>query len=201
VKTLLCSLLSLFLISAQAHAENRFGVVAGVNLAKLSGDRLDGQSFGDKTGFVEGLMYQHGLNDELYLETQVRFLEKGGILGGAKTSLGYLNVPLYAKYKFTTGSGFRPFVFIGPAVGVKVSAKVGSVQRQNARNRFGAFDLSADAGLGVDYAVSETINLSLNGAYNFGLLDVASDAQSAAIGGTAIRTQGINIYASASWKL
>ena len=201
MKTLLCSFLSLFLLTAQAQAENRLGIVAGVNLAKFSGDGVEAQSFGDKTGFIEGLMYQHGLSDALYLETQVRFLEKGGMLGGAKTSLGYVNVPLYAKYKFNTGSSFRPYVFAGPAVGVKVSAKVGTVEKQNARNRFGAIDLSGDAGVGVDFAVSESINLSLNGAYNYGFLDVASDAQRAALGGNALNTQGINVYASASWKL
>lgn len=201
MKTLLC-LFSFILLSAQAHAENRFGVVAGVNLAKLSGNGAVSQSFGDKTGFIEGLTYQHGLGAGLYLETFLRYIQKGGMLDATtKTTLGYLNIPVYAKYKMNDGAFFKPFVFGGPSFGIKTDAKIGNVKGARSREQFKAFDFSVDAGLGFDLAMSESIELSLSGAYNLGLINAATGTREAALAGRAIKNQGINIFASATWKL
>lgn len=203
MKTLLSTFLGLVLLASQAQAESRFGVVAGVNLAKLASDSafVPSQGHDAKTGFIEGLAYQTNLNDTLFIETQLRYLEKGGTLGQAKATLGYLNLPIYVKYKHSLGGSLTPFVFAGPAGAVKVGAKVGTVEKQEARNRFNAFDLSVDAGLGAEWAASETINISLSGAYSYGLVNVASDRLDASLGGASLKTRGINIAASVLWKI
>jgi len=195
--------MSLFLFTAQAHAESRFGVVTGVNLAKFTSDSagVPDQGHSAKTGFIEGLVYQRDVAPDLYLETQLRYLQKGGELGTAKTTLGYLNIPVYAKYKKQVSSLLVPFVFAGPAFNVKTDAKVGTIEKQAARNRFSAFDLSVDAGLGVEFVASEGINISVSGAYSYGLTNVASDALQATLGGASLKNRGINLAASVLWKL
>jgi len=200
MKTLFLSVLSLLVVGTQAHAENRAGVLGGVNLAKFSGDN---DSSDTHTGLLAGVFYQAEVAPAFYIEPQLRFNRRGGDVtgtlagqtGSAQTGLSYLDLPVYAKYKFNAGS-FAPFVFAGPNFGFKIGGTQKFVVNGNTISEADAdgvktFDLGLDFGLGGEVALTEGLNLSISGSYSLGLLDIV-DA------GT-LKNRGIQVYAGLSW--
>ncbi|RZA05247.1 MAG: PorT family protein [Proteobacteria bacterium] len=172
-----------FLFTSAAHAEDRFGVLAGIDINKLNGDVA---STGSTTGFVGGLFAQRQYDGGLFGEVQLRYIEKGGSYtnGAIQTSASasYIEIPVYAKYKFGTESGFIPYVFGGPSFAVNINSSAEALDTAtNQRTSFSdggfnTFDLGLDFGVGAEYAVKDGINVSLSAAYNLGLLDVIAGA-------------------------
>jgi hypothetical protein len=190
MKTLLCSVLSLFLLVSQAHAENRWGVLAGADFAHVRVSTPAGSVSGDThTGFMGGIFTQYGLSDGLYFEPQLRFNQRGG----GDNSLNYLQLPLYLKYKFVEAGAFVPVVFVGPNVGYRVGSSLDDAQDDLYKN----FDLSADLGVGGEFAVAEGMNLGVSVAYSLGLLNIVEGAPS----GSSVKNRGVEAYASLSWAL
>jgi hypothetical protein len=167
-----------FLFTSAAHAENRIGVLAGIDVNKLSGEVA---STGSSTGFMGGVFGQYDYNGSLFGEVQLRYITKGGETSSptteASTSADWLELPIYAKYKFVTQSGFMPYVFAGPALAVKLGSSAEGLDRNTGIRAegdgdFNGFDLGLDFGVGAEYPIYGNFNLSLNAAYNLGLLDV-----------------------------
>ena len=191
MKTLLCSVLSLFLLVSQAHAENRYGVLAGVNLAKLHASTPAGSDTSDtSTGFLGGVFAQYGISEGFYFEPQLRYNQRGG----GNVNLDYLQIPLYAKYKFMTGSAFMPVVFIGPNVGFKIGSGIEGVSGSEI-TKAKTIDLSAEAGLGGEFALTDTMNLGVSAAYSLGLTNIVDNAAA----DSSTKNRGIEIYAGLSW--
>jgi len=185
------------LFTTAAHAENRIGVLAGINSNKFN---LDIGSSDSKTGFVGGVFGQYDYNGNLFGEVQLRYNRKGGeitTLGSqASTGASWLEIPLYAKYKFGSERGFIPYVFAGPSIAFKVgsSSKVYTAATNTTvegDGNFNGVDLGLDLGLGAEYPIYGDFNLSLSAAYNIGLLDVDSGASSA-------NNRGLQVYAGVS---
>ncbi|RYZ95601.1 MAG: PorT family protein, partial [Proteobacteria bacterium] len=135
-------------------------------------------------------------------EPQLRFNQKGGSLGSGTNNdivLSYLDIPLYAKYKFVNSSGLVPFVFAGPSIGIKVGAKVAGVSGSAVSDLFKTIDFTADLGVGGEYAINESMNVSLSGAYSLGFVDVTDGALSTQLNGATLKNRGFNLYAGLSW--
>lgn len=189
------------LFTTAAHAENRIGVLAGIDVNKYSGEVA---SSGSKTGFLGGVFGQYDYNGNLFGEAQLRFVTKGGdgsvtingVTAESSSSASWIEIPLYAKYKFGTESGFIPYAFAGPSLAFKVgsnSKSYNSVTNTTTEGdgNFNSFDLGLDLGVGAEYPVYGNLNASLSAAYNLGLLDIDGSAASA-------QNRGFQFYAGIS---
>lgn len=196
LKNMLAAASMAFLFTSAAHAENRIGLLAGVDINKVS---FETGSSDTAAGFMGGLFGQYDYNGNLFGEVQVRYISKGGdySLPGVENSVtaNWLEIPVYAKYKFSSEKGFIPYVFAGPAIALKLSSSGESLNtvsgvRTETSGGFNSLDLGLDFGLGAEYPIYGDFNLSLSAAYNLGLLDVADV-------GTA-QNRGFQIYAGVS---
>jgi hypothetical protein len=191
----------MFVAPALAQAEDRFGVIGGMNLASLRGEGSDAEMHAFP---MVGVYADFGIDDTSYINPQIRYMQKGA---GARSDIGslpldislslkYIELPIYYKYKFPGGTTFRPNLFVGPAFGVRVGDTFTIKQRNtgqviNVRGAFGSslkkIDFAAEAGAGVEFTLGESTVGSFNAAYSHGLLNIARE-------GTAVKTQGIQIY-------
>ena len=129
--------LTITLFAGLAEA-NAIGVKGGLNLAKLvGGDAMD--EFDFKMGFCGGAFVTLNIVESLAIQPEVLFTMKGtkleeGLFGGVGdrlnkelvevvTELNYVEVPVLAKIIIAVDENFKPNVFAGPAVGIKLSAK------------------------------------------------------------------------------
>lgn len=136
MKTIFLSILMgtlLLLPNNPLTAQFNIGFKAGVNLAK---QKFDGQGFSispdNRLGFQVGAMAEVGLGQNLAIQPEVLFIQKGfkaefdDPFTGEKTksvlTLNHVEVPLLVKYKIpSTGIGF--FFTGGPALGYAASGK------------------------------------------------------------------------------
>lgn len=109
--------------------EVKFGAKVALNVASLSGDVEDASSL---IGFQVGIFAEFKLSDKFAFQPELMYSGQGvkestsEIIEGytatieAKSKLGYLNVPLMAKYYATPKFSLE----FGPQVGFLLSAKV-----------------------------------------------------------------------------
>jgi len=109
-------------------AQVSFGVKAGGNLTSLSGD-VEGMS--SLPGFHAGGFAEFKLSEKFALQPELLFSMEGGkssfkyqdgtisMSSEEKLKLGYINMPVMAKYYVTEGLSLE----LGPQVGYLISAK------------------------------------------------------------------------------
>lgn len=123
----------LLLSTEPLTAQLNLGFKAGVNLAK---QKFDGEGFtispDNRIGLQVGAMAEVGLGENLAVQPEVLFIQKGfkadfddpftGEKSEMSLMLNHVEVPLLVKYKFPTqGIGF--YLAGGPAVGYAASGK------------------------------------------------------------------------------
>ena len=153
---------------AVASAQVSFGIKGGANLANLSGEDVEDNKA--KIGFHVGGLVQipvatsFSVQPELYYSDQgAKFEEEGD---DYNLNLGYLNVPVLAKY--TSTSGF--YGQTGPQLGFLMSAKVkADGEKVDVKDSFKSTDFSWVFGLG--YQTSSNVGIDLR--YNLGLGNIA----------------------------
>ena len=174
--------------SAQAEVQ-RYGVLLGTNLSSLSVDP-DAET-GTDSNFLLGVFGEFALSERLFVESQLRYIEKGAEGNGLDPVLAqsgdvsytfrYFEIPLLVKYKFREGESFRPFVSAGPALafkigdGVTVSPRAGSTgvnTGSTASNSIRSVDFSLEFGGGAELYFSDSFALRAQAAYSLGLLDI-----------------------------
>lgn len=157
---------------AQANAEFRFGVKAGLNVNKLhlsdvssslKSDNQCGVTAGIMTeftvpiigiGFDLSLMYTH-MNNEV----------KEGVNEGS-VGKNFLEIPLNLKYKFTlpvVSSFLKPMVYTGPTMALKLDkATFENIQTKTVQ-------MGWNVGIGLELVK----HLQISGGYTFGINNVA----------------------------
>lgn len=113
--------------AAQAPAP-RVGLLAGVNFARFTGE--DAEETDGRTAFLGGAFAEFGLGRNFAIRPELLYAQKGatGDEDGVDLAfkLGYIQVPLLAQYTLgSPGAGARPHVYLGPAIGFKVSCSLG----------------------------------------------------------------------------
>lgn len=166
--------------------KNIFGVRAGLNVAKMSGDWIEPKS---AVGFHVGANYQRLLikNAPLYFETGIYFTMKGfkddSAVEGmdeytieAKTNPMYVQIPILFNYKFHLGNDFTLAPFVGGYYAVGVAGKYKETENgedAGEADLFGGeepFLKRSDAGVNVGLnATYKKFNLGLG--YEIGILD------------------------------
>ncbi len=122
----------LMLAPQVAGADVQFGLHAGVNSAKLTGDDVVdlNETLKSKVGFVGGVFVAFNLSSMFTIQAEVNYTMKGVSATyvvdttqfNEKLTSNYIEIPLLLKLKIPTPL-VSPFVFLGPAVGFKISEK------------------------------------------------------------------------------
>jgi hypothetical protein len=176
--------------TAQRAGDMTFGLMAGVNYAKVSQDPESGDvTFHWKPGFVGGAFLGIQVNDWFSIEPQALFSQKGTKVEGtgANSSLegsvriNYIEVPVLAKFWIPmSGSQIKPFVFIGPDIAFKVScsaegvilAVTGSEDCDKTEViKIKSTDFGGTAGGGIQFNAGDKV-LRIDARYTLGFTDI-----------------------------
>lgn len=178
--------------SVNAQDNLKWGVVAGMNVSKMSTAGLD-----NKIGYHVGVRAELGLPqvaNGLYLDAAALISAKGaktdaGDLGGINVNATYLEIPIHVGYKYAVNDNFNVFGSFGPYVGIGLfgKTKVDELDYDSSHelvntsykyNTFGDGYKRFDMGLGLNVGVEIQQKYRISLGYDFGLLkafDAASE--------------------------
>jgi hypothetical protein len=181
-----------FVFAAQAQ-EVKFGVKAGVNFSSLTGDVEDVSA---STGLHVGGLVELKLTDKFSIQPEVLYSMQGAeesetysetVFGTtvtykeeAKIKLGYINVPIVAKYYVTEGLSLE----LGPQIGFLVNAESeytssasggGMSESESETIDIKDSTKSVDFGLVGGVAYDLPMGLFFQGRYNLGLSDITDE--------------------------
>jgi len=168
-----------------------FGIMGGVNLAKISGD--DVGSADNRTGFLGGVFLTVHLTNTFAIQPEAIYSQRGASDNSepgvnVTFKLDYIDVPVLLRFDVPVAGPIRPFLLAGPAFGLQTSCAVG-VKGDGASmsvdcDRLGeaaevqfekkTFDLSGVVGAGLDFRVGGR-TLMLGARYQHGFSDVMED--------------------------
>jgi hypothetical protein len=153
-------------LTTLSQAQVRFGVKAGINLANVSGDDVDGNSM--KIGFNAGAVAKISVSEAFSIQPEIVYSDQGAKLeDDVKLNLSYINIPILAQYN--TG-GF--IIETGPQFGFRMGAKLkGDGGSLDLKEQTKGFDLGW--GIGVGYLTQS--GFGVNARYNLGLSNIADD--------------------------
>ena len=168
------------------------GVMAGVNLAKLSGEDIT--SADNRTGFLGGIFVTFHVTNSFAIQPEVIYSQKGFADNSdpdfdATFKLDYIDVPVLLRFGIPVVGPIRPFFVAGPSFGLQVKCGVGasgegvsaSIDCDELGDQIGlefqkkSFDMSGVVGAGVDFRLGGQ-TLMLGARYQHGFSDVIEDA-------------------------
>lgn len=110
-------LISLLAVNVSKAQEIRFGAKAGLNLATLTGDAMTG--FDTRTSFHIGGLVEIPLSEKFSVQPELLYSEKGSEFFSTELSLGYLDIPVLAKYHIIKGLSAE----LGPVASILLKAE------------------------------------------------------------------------------
>jgi len=185
--------------SLSSAAPPKFGLKAGLNVADIHGadvgtlESLFGSSWKAKLGFCGGGFVIFPLSKGMAVQAEALYTQKGAEMSGTIDigagpepfklywNTDYLEIPVLFRYGFETKGRLKPFLFAGPALGIKMSAKLkveaeGESADQDISN-FRSTDFGLVFGGGVDIG-----KISIDFRYTMGLTKLLeSEGQTADI--------------------
>jgi hypothetical protein len=165
-------LASVLFLTISTQAQVKFGVKAGLNTSTLSG--MDGLyetasanvNVKSRLGFHGGLVAQLNLPSNLFLQPELLFSiqgDKESYEGETETSaLNYIQLPIYAGYKFDAGLGLNIIFGVGPYFAYGISATDDAFDEL-----FKRFDAGISALGGVQFN-----QFQITVGYDLGLVDI-----------------------------
>ncbi len=172
--------LMLMLPSPSSAAELKVGFKIGVCSAKLSGEGVDmgdflSEDLKSKWGYCVGGFVTYSINDMFAIQPEVLYTMKGAKykdeIGGEILklwiNLTYLEIPVLAKITVPTLGVFKPTLFAGPAVALKLSGKT----KREFMGTTIEEDIEDTKGTDFGFVVGAGIDLGL-GAFGAGKLTV-----------------------------
>lgn len=183
---LLVAIMAASLSTVNAQDGFKFGVTAGMNVAKMSATGLD-----SKVGYNLGVKAELGLPqlaNGVYVDGAVLFTSKGakmdfGDLGSQKINSNYLEIPIHIGYKYAINDNFNVFGSFGPyfAFGIGGKTKVEEldytdddelIRVSEKYDTFGDDGLKRfDLGLGLRVGVEINKRYQVSLGYDFGLTE------------------------------
>jgi len=148
-----------------------WGVKGGINIASATQEGQD--PLKNAAGGIFGVFVRPGAKvPGTPLDIQPEFLlsRQGGSGNGEdfRVVLNYLQIPVLLHFDWKDASA-RPFIVVGPALGIRLTARA---KGQDLSDDIKGIDWGLAAGAGL--FVSK--NISLEGRYMQGLMDIATDA-------------------------
>lgn len=169
MKKILIILVGLLFLN-NIHAQVlKFGFKGGVNFSNYSNGNIQGVDFKTITNFHAGIVTEIRIFENLALQPELLYSTQGSELNGfgeqIKNELGYLSVPVLAKF-YLTNNGLS--LEAGPQFSVLVSE----------RNEINTDDSSTfDFGVAAGLSYKITNKLFISGRYIAGLSEVKRDAE------------------------
>ena len=171
-----------------SYAQQRFsaGPRLGLNLSNYWGN-ADNMKF--KPGLAAGAFLMYSSLNHFGISADVLYSQRGtrydnGVVKFTQR-VNYLEIPVLARYFLTLSGNFRPNVFIGPSLAVKLNAKRvngeynggGLAVPVNAENSndFRDLDLGAVGGFQLNWGVGNRQRFLIDARYNLGLSDVQTN--------------------------
>lgn len=169
----------LFSLTTAVHAQNRIGVVVGVNRTNLSYKFID---YSPRTTFAIGGVLHHRLSEKLALQFQPVYLQKGAQyavndaeLGHVEfaTKLAYIEIPALFKYSLRGKGSVQPFVLAGPTAGILLSGKeeattAGKIYTTDFTENMQTLDIGVAFGGGLNFPFGKK-EIFVEARYDFGL--------------------------------
>ena len=199
--------------NVNAQEKFSFGVNAGATLSDMLAARnpsvntpFGRNSYGLTFGYTFGVTVDYNLTDNFFIQSGLSFITKGSkdeytvtimteILGGTyyselhkhKNQSLYLQLPIYAGYKFQVAESVKLLFNVGPYFAYGIGGKTKSewkpqggsgVSGSDKKDTFGddglkRFDCGLGFGAGVEFG-----KIGVNAAYYLGLIGVHADNSS-----------------------
>lgn len=169
-------------IGFTANAQDvKFGAKAGLNISnvRVSGDGITDEMKPDsKISFFVGGMAEVKLSDNFAIQPELLYSDQGSSRKVGKSTssinLGYLNLPIMAKYFVAEGFALEA----GPQVGFLLSANAKT--ELDGKSVGDALDIkkvykTVDFGLGFGASYTLDFGLNIGARYNLGLTDLAKE--------------------------
>lgn len=146
----------------------KFGIKGGMNFANYTGGSVEGIDFKSIASYHAGIVTELRIFDNLALQPELLYTTQGSELEGLgdqiKNELGYLSLPVLAKF-YLTDNGLS--LEVGPQFSVLV----------NERNEIDTNDTNTfDFGIAGGLSYKLTKHFFISGRYVAGLTEVKKDA-------------------------
>ncbi len=164
MKKLLLSAAAVMAFSFATQAQEvKFGAKVGVNIADLGGDA---ETDGSLTGLHIGGVAEIKLTETFSVQPELVYSMQGAAVkdelgGDADLKLGYLNVPIMAKYYLMEGLSIEA----GPQVGFLMSAKA---EDDDVKDGYKSIDFALNGGVAYDLPMG----VFFQARYSAGLSDI-----------------------------
>ncbi|MBN8823441.1 MULTISPECIES: porin family protein [unclassified Spirosoma] len=167
-----------------SSAQQRFtaGPRVGLNLSNYWGS-ADGMSF--TPGLTAGAFLMYSSLNHFGISGDVLYSQRGTSYQGNNMKfiqrVNYLEIPVVARYFLTLNGNFRPNLFVGPSLGIKLNAKrikgdylqgTGPVLNGDNSDAFNNLDLGATGGIQLNWGTGNRQHFLIDARYTLGLTDV-----------------------------
>jgi len=180
---------------AQITAKNfSIGPRVGVNFAKLTGDVADNDT---KTGLVAGVTSTYSITERSGLTMDLLYSREGFETNAqpqVQTGLDYLRFLLaYNVFFRNREDDFRPKLYVGPNVGLLLSAETqveNGDTEVDVKENFNTLDIGLTLGLGFNLRIGGDTWLNVDGRFQPGLSNIIDNKPN---GQDAVRNQNFQI--------
>lgn len=169
--------------------EVKWGVKAGYNLTNFDGDY---SSIDYTSGFHVGGLSEIAISDKFSLQAELLYSQEGGkyafeineppfaLKASERVTLGYLNLPVLAKFYVSKGFSLEAGPQIGLLLSGKTSYESSVTIAGETTNESGTFDIkdrlkSISYGLNLGFGYEFKNKLFLQARYHLGLADIAKE--------------------------
>jgi len=179
---ILFAIVLLFALTSMASAQGLtgYGLKGGLNLANISEDwseDWDGVDKKMKLGFCVGGFVTYSINEMFAIQPEVLYTQKGAKWEAEDWNdtekLTYLEIPVLAKVTIPTQGNISPNLFVGPSLGILLSAKYleewdGESEETDIKDDMKSTDFGLVFGAGVDIGMPHSA-ITVDGRYTLGL--------------------------------
>lgn len=116
--------------TAPGFSQGTKGLLAGINLANVSGDDVEQQGIepSNLMGMAGGLFMVKSFNDNMGFRPELLYSQLGAKYeeGDAEVALkgAYIALPLLLQYAFSSEGSIKPVILVGPYLAFNMSAKL-----------------------------------------------------------------------------
>lgn len=168
-RTIITALVLFIFTTSEINAEGFFskGVKFGFNSSKFTGKDIPGKGIAHIPGLTLGYFINYEVSSQFSLQSELLFTTKGSRINTVGdiylyNIFTYMEIPILAKWNFTTEKKWRPYLLGGPFFDMKILAfnEVGFLED------FRRIDLGLILGAGIRFNKT-----SLGMHYNHGFLN------------------------------
>ncbi len=173
-----------------SFAQQRFsaGPRVGLNLSTFG---MDAQGYTMRPGIAAGAFLMYSSLNHFGISGDLLYSQMGGKysqtinnrVNSSNQRINYLEIPVALRYFLTLKGNFRPNLFFGPSLGIKLNAKRTDVITQGVpqadfdnSNNFRPLDLGLIAGFQLNFkGLGKRQRFLIDARYRYGLSDITID--------------------------